>query len=198
MSVSARTLIPEDADNAAVVATLLAGAVGIEIPECDRVDTVAIAIETTVVVRREFFEPIRRGGGFRVRLVDRQRLRVAVDRGAGREDDASGRLSSGLKDGKMRVDVHCTARLGIVDGLLDADLSRFVEDHVGVGDRVSEGFIITDIRVDERDVLRGVGSRARQEVVIDGNSTVAGESVNEMVADESRTAGDERMIEIKH
>mgnify|MGYP000137831225 CR=1 FL=1 len=57
-------LIAEDTDDAAVVAALLSGAVGVEVPERDRVDAVALVIEPAVVVGGELFESVRQVGVF--------------------------------------------------------------------------------------------------------------------------------------
>lgn len=191
-------LIAEDTDNAAVVAALLSGPISVEVPERDRVDAVTLVVEPAVVIGGKLFESVRRGRSFWMRLVDRQRPQMAVDRGAGREDDARVRVPGGLEDCEERIDIHRVARLGVVDGALDADLRRLVEDHVGGADGLAEGFVVADVSVDERGVVGNVFPGARREIIVDCDGAVVDESVTEVAADEAGTAGDERVIEVEH
>jgi len=89
-------------------------------------------------------------------------------------------------------------RLEIVDRALDADLRCFVEDDVGIGDRVTERIGVTDFGVDEQRVLGNMVSGTGREIVVDGNGAVVDKSVGEVAADESRTARNERVIELEY
>jgi len=85
---SSERLVPEDADDATVVAPALTWAVYVEVAEGDCFRVVEVVVDLRISVDGPLVDTVGRGRGFGVRFRDGDCLRFTVDGGARGEDES--------------------------------------------------------------------------------------------------------------
>ena len=168
----------------------------VEVAQRHRLEPVDLMEAEAVALGCELRDGVRRQRRDELELRAGKRVRVAVDRRRGSEDDTPDALVSRReKDVERSLDVDGTRRQRIVHGARNGRQRPEVEDDLGPADGVVDALVAAQVAFDDLDVVLEpfeVGTPAGGEVV-EHPDVVAllQQRANEVRPDESCTACDE-------